>query len=96
MFRYLLTCLSCTPALLLLLLLLLLLHAMCGCADNVVDDPGEYNELSHSQPEQLEAMLQRYAALRPSLFAPDRGTVDPRACEAAVGLYGVAGQGGFW
>ena len=62
----------------------------------MVDDPAEHNELSHSQPEQLQAMLQRFAALRPSLFAPDRGTVDPRACEAAIGLYGVPGQGGFW
>jgi hypothetical protein len=77
---------------------LALLHCCCiyGCADNVVDDPAEYNELSHSHPEQLQAMLQRYAALRPSLFAPDRGSIDPRACEAAVSLYGIAGQGGFW
>ena len=64
--------------------------------DNVAEDPEERNELSQSHPQQLRALLQRYAALRPGIFAPDRGTKDPRACEVAVGLYGVPGQGGFW
>lgn len=60
-------------------------------ADNVADDPAEYNELSQSQPERLQAMMQRYSELRPSLFEPNRGTIDPRACDVAINRYG-----GFW
>ena len=74
---------------------MLRLRQLNGWWPQVRNDPSEYRELSREQPQKLAEMQARYAVLRKTLFEPDRGTKDPRACDMAVGAYGT-GAGGFW
>lgn len=63
-----------------------------GCLYNVVDDPSERIELSSVMPEMKAALLDRLLILiNTTAFNPDRGSVDPRACDV-----GVAKYNGFW
>ena len=60
-----------------------------GCLYDVVADPQERTELSATQPDTKKALLARLLFLiNTTAFAPNRGTMDPRACEVGVGKYG--------
>ena len=71
------------------------INCSLGCLYNVAEDPAETKELSAQEPRILAAMRQRFAELQQSNFEPDRGSVDPRACELATTLYADSG-GCFW
>ena len=62
-----------------------------GCLYNIKDDPEELINLASNETSVLTSMrskLQDYQATR---FNPDRGSIAPEACEAALGEYE-----GFW
>ena len=55
-------------------------------------DPSERVELSATQPEARDALLARLLHLiNTTAFTPNRGVVDPRACDVGVHKYG-----NFW
>ena len=60
-----------------------------GCLFNVLDDPGEYNNLASTMPELFNEMLVRINELQTTVYSPVRGDVDPLACEQAIenGMY---------
>eukprot|EP01060_Flectonema_neradi_P010788 TRINITY_DN1786_c0_g2_i2.p1 TRINITY_DN1786_c0_g2~~TRINITY_DN1786_c0_g2_i2.p1 ORF type:complete len:411 (+),score=85.51 TRINITY_DN1786_c0_g2_i2:550-1782(+) len=58
-----------------------------GCLFNIMEDPGEHNNLAASHPDLFNSMLTNLS--RVSTFSPNRGPVDPRACELAL-------ETGFW
>jgi len=62
-----------------------------GCLFNIIQDPTEHVELGDQYPDIRKQLLNRIQELTPTVFSPDRGTVDPRACHAALNKYG-----GFW
>jgi hypothetical protein len=64
-----------------------------GCLYNLDADPNEHNDVAADPANaalvaELFAMLQTHNS---TTFTPNRGPVDPKACAAAVGVYG-----GFW
>ena len=62
-----------------------------GCLFNLGSDPTEHVDVAATERAAREAMLARLAALQATLFKPDRGSKDPRACEQVVrngGFYG--------
>eukprot|EP01065_Artemidia_motanka_P026718 TRINITY_DN31978_c0_g1_i1.p1 TRINITY_DN31978_c0_g1~~TRINITY_DN31978_c0_g1_i1.p1 ORF type:complete len:539 (+),score=164.55 TRINITY_DN31978_c0_g1_i1:89-1705(+) len=62
-----------------------------GCMYNIIEDPGEHHNLASSMGERFEQMLRRVEELQQDVYSPDRGVVDPKACELGTGRYG-----GFW
>lgn len=65
-----------------------------GCLFNVLNDPTEHDELNVTAPENVKIVEELFAALREidaTTFTPDRGTVSPMACDAALKQYK-----GFW
>ena len=66
-----------------------------GCLWDVANDPSEYNELSQALPGKLAELRLQHASVAETLFNPDRGAKDPRACEQAL-LYGQGTDGCFW
>ncbi len=62
-----------------------------GCLFELSVDPTEHNEIGAAKPDKLRALLGEVAAAQGTVFSPDRGLVDKRACEAATGRYN-----GFW
>ena len=61
-----------------------------GWLFNLKDDPHETADLAASQPARLRQLQARLQELRKAVYAPDRGPVDERACEA------IAKYSGFW
>ena len=62
-----------------------------GCLYNIMDDPGEHNNLASKMPDKLKEMQDKLSKYQATHFNPDRGERDPAACEAALNKYG-----GFW
>ena len=62
-----------------------------GCLYNIMDDPGEHNNLASLMPDKLKKMRDKLIEYQGTHFNPDRGGKSPAACEAALNLYG-----GFW
>jgi len=62
-----------------------------GCLFNIIEDPTEHNEISAKFPEVVASLKTRMAAIEKTVFKPDRGTVDPQACQAALNTYK-----GYW
>lgn len=60
-----------------------------GCLFNVVEDPGEHNDLALTMPEKAQEILNKMIEAEEKWFNPDRGTPDTRACT-------VAEKTGFW
>jgi len=58
-----------------------------GCLFNIVDDPNEDNELTHSYPEIVSKMMARLKDLNKSNFNPNRGRQTKLACNVAQNLY---------
>ncbi len=61
-----------------------------GCLFDLVNDPHEATDVSAQHPQtvaQLKAMLD---ALRPGVYAPDRGPLEQAACDQ------ITKNGGFW
>jgi arylsulfatase B len=85
-------CSSCTPP-----VVLGTVNCSLGCLYNVVEDPGERVELSNAEPALKAALLARLLFLiNTTAFAPNRGVVDPRACQVGVAKYkGVWGPFAF-
>ena len=54
-------------------------------------DPGEHDDLSEQQPQQVARLLKELSEAQSGVYSVDRGPVDTAACEAAMGKYG-----GFW
>lgn len=62
-----------------------------GCLFDVFEDPTEHADIASEHPDIVERMVLRLEELNDSRFRPDRGTEDPKGCEAAVqygGYYG--------
>ena len=80
-------CSSCTPP-----VTLSKVDCTKGCLYDVEVDPSERVELSATQPEARDALLARLLHLiNTTAFTPNRGVVDPRACDVGVHKYG-----NFW
>ena len=64
-----------------------------GCLFRLDEDEGEYNDLGGDtdQAARLNTMLDAIHAGRKDAYNPKRGKSDPKACEAAVNLFG-----GYW
>ena len=62
-----------------------------GCLFNIVQDPEERNNLAESMPAKLKEMQGIFEKVNATYFNPNRGKVDPVACETAFNKYG-----GFW
>lgn len=60
-----------------------------GCLFNVVDDPGEHDDLALSQPALAADLLERLENATAGWFNPYRGEPDRKACS-------VARATGFW
>jgi hypothetical protein len=62
-----------------------------GCLFELSSDPTEHVDVAGSEGVVLQSMIKRLGALQASLFTPDRGQKDERACERVVangGFYG--------
>jgi hypothetical protein len=59
-----------------------------GCLFELVSDDGEHVDRAASEPAVMKAMVTRLGVLQSTLFAPDRGSKDPRACEVAQQKWG--------
>jgi len=64
---------------------------LVGCLFNIYNDPTEHQEVGAQHPVIRDQLRLRIDELTKTVFSPDRGVVDPRACETAVNTYG-----GFW
>ena len=62
-----------------------------GCLFNIFEDPQEFNSLAAELPEVFDRMLKRIDELQETVYSPDRGKKDKRACSKAMGDYG-----GYW
>ena len=62
-----------------------------GCLFNIKEDPEERNNLNHTMTDKLKEMQMKLKNHFSTFFNPDRGHVDPKACETAINQYG-----GFW
>ena len=62
-----------------------------GCLYDIINDPGEHNNLASKMPNKLKEMRDRLSEYQTTHFNPDRGEKDLAACEAALNEYG-----GFW
>jgi hypothetical protein len=65
-----------------------------GCLFNIAVDPTEHDELDVSTPANAKIVQELFAELNAAdatTFTPDRGSVSPQACAAAVGTWK-----GFW
>ena len=60
-------------------------HCGSGCLFDLADDPLEARDLASSLPQRVATMRTRLEALLPSAFNPLRGSVDPAACDVALG-----------
>ena len=56
---------------------------LCGA-----QDPHETTDLAESQPALLQRLLKRWAEVEATVYDPDRGVPDPRACEVAIERWG--------
>ena len=61
-----------------------------GCLFHILDDPTESCDLAAALPAVLARLQARQAEIRLTVFAPDRGALDPAACAANDAA------GGFW
>ena len=61
-----------------------------GCLYDIINDPGEHNNLASQMPRKLKKM-KKLGKYRATHFNPNRGEKSPAACEAALNEYG-----GFW
>jgi arylsulfatase I/J len=66
-------------------------HCAAGCLFNIKEDPTEHVNLATKNPEKLKELQARLVEIQKTVFSPNRGAVDPKACEAAVNKYG-----GYW
>ena len=62
-----------------------------GCLYNIKEDPEEHVNLASKMPDILKTMQTKLSKYQATHFNPDRGSVWPGACEAALNNYG-----GFW
>jgi len=62
-----------------------------GCLFHILEDPGEHVNLASHEPEVFKQMIERIADINKGFFNPNRGQIDPKACELAMNKYG-----GFW
>ena len=65
-----------------------------GCLYELLSDEGEHTNLASAQPGLWLKMMKRLLEINATFFAPDRGTTDPAACDAALHRYG--GVWGPW
>ena len=66
-------------------------HCGNGCLYNIKDDPLETTDVAAKYPARLAEMYKKLEAYEATAFNPHRGSVDPAACDKALGEYG-----GFW
>jgi len=52
-----------------------------GCLYHIIEDPNEHYELSAAYPGIFQLMSARSKTLFSTVYAPDRGEQDPKACE---------------
>jgi arylsulfatase B len=62
-----------------------------GCLFNIYDDPTEHFEVGTQHPDIRAQLHQRINEITKTVFSPNRGPVDPEACQTATNEYG-----GFW
>lgn len=61
-----------------------------GCLFELGGDPYELHNLAAAMPDRFNAMLGRIDELQATVYSPDRGKEDPRACAVAKA------NGGYW
>jgi arylsulfatase I/J len=66
-------------------------HCGKGCLFNIIDHPTEHFDVAEKNPDILTKLQNRLDELTKTVFSPNRGPVDPKACETALNKYG-----GFW
>ena len=73
-------------------------HCGSGCLFNLLDDPLEKHDFAHdaAHAARLQAMTARLNALAATAFNPDRGVVDPLACDKSMKPVSDGGYGDFW
>ena len=64
------------------------LNCAHGCLFNVEDDPTEHTNLANDDPERVQAMLIRLAALNHTIFKRDMPPDDPACNVTAYSYYG--------
>ena len=62
-----------------------------GCLYDIINDPGEHNNLASQMPRKLKKMRKKLGEYQATYFNPYRGEKSPAACEVALNEYG-----GFW
>ena len=63
----------------------------CEVGANAADEESNARDVAAELPALFRRMLRRMDELQSTAFSPDRGPVDPGACDAAVARYG-----GWW
>ena len=58
-----------------------------GCLFNIKDDPYEMTNLAPSMPKLFNDMLNRINEIQNTVYSPNRGKKDERACETAENKY---------
>ena len=66
-------------------------HCANGCLYDLVSDPLEENEVTAQYPDVVKRLRNEILSIETTAFNPDRGTTDPKACEAVFNRYE-----GFW
>ena len=61
-----------------------------GCLYDLEKDPNETHDLAAEKPDVAASLRARVEALRPGVYAPDRGPLEQAACDE------VKRTGGFW
>ena len=61
-----------------------------GCLFNVVTDPNEEQDLVAKMPDLVTKLKARLAEVRQTVYAPDRGDIDQKACDQ------IQINRGFW
>jgi hypothetical protein len=71
-----------------------------GCLFNLTNDPEERHDVASVFPQKVVEMSSRIATLNRTVFSPNRGKRDPRACEIALrenhGFWGPFENGSGW
>jgi len=62
-----------------------------GCLFDLKQDPNEVHDVAASHPKVVARLRRRLDELRQSVYAPDRGAIEPAACEVITERYH-----GFW
>jgi len=67
------------------------LHCDSPCLFDIYADPTEHHDIASEHPTIVADLVNRINDAKKTIFNPDRGALDPAACNTALGKYN-----GFW